>query len=216
MCLVALQMAQLFSKLPVCKVSNCAMLLIVWRIYLPSCLCHGANAYQVAHCKVLMHAKLPIARCHLVPMFPITWAPCEQNCPSEGAIVCIWFPSQGAVMCQGSYLKVPSCAKRAYVKEALCAKGAQHMLHLCAKLPTSSRHCVPILPIVRCHRVPMLPIRMCHHVPRDVIAWFTHVPGCLPQCAKVAKSRCHRVSSCPSNCAIVCQVAHRKVPLRAK
>ena len=120
------------------------------------------------------------------------------------AILCLWFPSQGAVMCQVSYRKVPSCAK-----------DAHRMVHPCAKLHTSRSHCVPILPIARCHRVPMFPICMSHNVLREVIAWISRVPSFPPPCAKVAKTRCHRVSSYPSQGAIACQVAHRKVPSRA-
>ena len=120
-------------------------------------------------------------------------------------IVYVWFPSQGAIMCQVSHLKVPSCAK-----------DAHRMVYRCAKLPKSSSHCMPILPIARCHCVPMLPIRLCHHVLREVIAWFTRVPSYRPLCAKVAKSRCQRVPSCPSQGSIGCKVAHHNVPLRAK
>ena len=130
---------------------------------------------------------------------------CEQNFLSQGGIMCVWFPSQGIAMCQVSHRKVTSCAK-----------DARRMVHLCAKLPTSRSHCVPILPIARCHRVLMLPIRMCDHVPREVITWFPSVPIYQPLCAKVAKSRCHLVPSCPSRGAIVCQVDNHKVPLRTK
>ena len=119
--------------------------------------------------------------------------------------MCLWFLSQGAVMCQVSYRKVPSCGK-----------DAHRMVHPCAKLPKSRIHCMPILPIARCHCVPMFPIHLCHRVPREVIAWFTPVPSCPPPCAKVAKSRCHRVQSYPSQGAIGCQVAHNNVPLLAK
>ena len=201
---------------------------------MPSCPCQGASAYQVAHLKMLMRAKLPItacraahskvrlgakdsnhmlhpctklpnARCHRVPMFPIACAPFEQNCPLQGAAMYVWFPSQGAIMCQVSHCREP-----------LCAKDANRMVHLCAKLPTSSSQCMPILPIVRCHRVPILPIRLCHNVPREVIASFTRAPSCPPLFAKLAKSSCHRVPSCPSQGASTCQVTHHKVPLRAK
>ena len=86
------------------------------------------------------------------------------------------------------------------------------MVHPCAKLPTSRSHCVPIFPIEWCHRFPILRIRVCHHWPRGV----THVPSYPPSYAKVAKSRCHCVPSCPSQGAIAYQVAHRKVPLLTK
>ena len=87
------------------------------------------------------------------------------------------------------------------------------MVHLCAKLPTSRFHYVPILPLARCH----LCSYVSHlHVPRVVIAWFTREPRYPPPYAQVAKSWCHRVPSCPSQGAILCQVAHRKEPLRAK
>ena len=108
--------------------------------------------------------------------------------------MCVWFTLEGAVMCQVSHCKVPSCAK-----------DAHRLVHPCAKLSTSRSHCTPILPIARCHHMPMRPNRMCHHVPREFIAWFTSV-----QAARL------RVPRWPCQGAIVCQVAHLKVALRAQ
>ena len=192
------------------------MLPVAWCICLPSCPCQGANAYQVAHLKMLTCAKLPIAtcrvahskvrlgakdsndmvhpctklpnaRCHCVPMFPIACAPSEKNCSLQGAIVCVWF-----------HCKVPLYAK---FPVAGCHRVPRMPIVWCICVPTCPRqvaNCMPILPIARCHRVPILPICLCHNVPRDVIAWFTRAPSCPPPFAKLAKSRCHRVPSYPS------------------
>ena len=104
-------------------------------------------------------------------------------------------------MCQVSHRKVPSCTMDVHC-----------MVHPCAKLHMSRSNCVPIFPIARCHSVPMFPICMSHNVLREVIAWIKRVPSFSPPCAKVAKTRGHQVSSYPSQGAIACQVAHRKVP----
>ena len=180
-----------------------------------------ALACKVAHPKLVLRAKLPIARCHHVPC-----------CPSQGGIVCLRFLSQGAIVWHDAHRKVQSCAE--FIMSSCHRVATLPIMRCHGRLPHGSPVCqVSRLMEPSCSYVPHVKVSSCAYVPHVkvpshvsnllianvlilVIAWFNREPSYPPPYAKVAKSWCHRVPSCPSQGAILCQVAHRKVLLRAK
>ena len=134
------------------------------------------------HCKVPLHAKLPIT------------SPCMQSCPSQRAIVCHVTHRKVLLHAYVAYRKVPSCGMMPItrcnrVQNLLCqvailwlrcllrgAMGGYHMVPPYAKFPISWSHRVPMFPMSRCRCLPMFPKSRCHCVPWSPIACPLVVP----------------------------------------